>query len=82
MLQVGSAVSKDTPALLLGGGLKLFSLGKGAFAIGGGAMIAWVKDLQTLKPGSVVTGTKDIEADLGFSSTPRIRGYLTLQYKF
>jgi hypothetical protein len=82
MVQVGSAVSKDTPAFLLGGGLRLFSVGKGDFAIGGGAMFAWVKDLQTLKPGSVVTGTKDIEADLGFSSTPRIRGYLTLQYKF
>jgi hypothetical protein len=82
MFQVGVAASKDVPAVLFGGGLRLFSLGKGDVAVGGGLALAWVKDLTHLKPGDVVTGTKDIEQDLSFDHTPRARPYFTIQYKF
>lgn len=83
MIQIGAMTSKETPALLLGGGVRLFSIGKGDVAIGAGVVAGWVRDLQTLKPGlSVVTGTKDIESDLGFGGGPRTRSYLTIQYKF
>lgn len=82
MLQIGAATSKDSPALLLGGGLRLFGLGKGDLAIGGGVMFAWVKDLRALKDGDPVSGTKDIEADLAFESKPRTKGYLSILYKF
>jgi hypothetical protein len=44
-------------------------------------MYAWVKDLQTLQVGSVVTGTAQIDAD-----KTRLRGkaggYFTIQYQF
>ncbi len=82
MAQIGAAASKDVPAILLGAGLRLFGLSKGDVAIGGGAMFAWVKDLQKLHVGDVVTGTNDINSDLGFSSRPRVGGYFAIQYKF
>ena len=43
-------------------------------------MVAWVKDLRTLKDGDVVGGTRDIEVDL--RSVRRYGAYLGLQYKF
>jgi hypothetical protein len=80
MLQAGITTSKDVPALLAGGGIRLFGLPKGEVALGGGGMIAWVKDLRTLRVGDPVGGTTDIEADLGYM---RQQGwYLALQYKF
>jgi hypothetical protein len=82
LLQVGAATSKTLPAVLLGGGLRLFGAGKGDLGIGGGLMLAWVRDLQKLAPGSVVQGTKDIEADLGFHTKPKSAGYFVIQYKF
>ncbi len=82
MLQIGAATSKTLPALLLGGGLRLFGVGKGDIAIGGGAMFAWPKDLQKLKEGSIVKDQAEIDADLGYASQPKIGGYFTIQYKF
>ena len=82
MLQIGASASKDLPSLLIGGGLRLFGLGKGDVSIGGGTAFAWVKDLQKLKVGDLVTGTKDIDADLGYVGTPKIGGYFAIQYKF
>jgi hypothetical protein len=82
MVQVGAAVSKDLPSILVGGGLRLFGMGKGDIAIGGGGMFAWYKDLQKLKVGDVISGTNDINADLGYLSRPKIGGYFAIQYKF
>jgi hypothetical protein len=82
MLQIGAAASKTLPAILVGGGVRLFGLGKGDVALGGGAMFAWYKDLQKLHVGDVVTGTQAIQSDLGFSSAPKIGGYVAIQYKF
>lgn len=82
MLQVGASTSKDLPGVLLGGGLRLFGAGRGDVAIGGGLMFAWIKDLQKLKEGDVIGGTKDIEADLGYATRPKAEGYFVIQYKF
>jgi hypothetical protein len=82
MAQIGAATSKTLPAILLGGGVRLFGLGKGDVAIGGGAMFAWYQDLQKLKVGDVISGTNDINSDLGYISTPKVGGYFALQYKF
>src|SRR5208282_1688480 len=82
MAQIGAAASKTTPAILLGGGIRLFGLSKGDVALGGGAMFAWVKDLQHLKVGDVIGGTNDINSDLGFSGLPKVGGYFAIQYKF
>ena len=80
MLQVGITTSKDVPALLGGAGIRLFGLPKGEVALGGGGMIAWVKDLRTLQVGGPVGGMSDIETDLGY--VRRHGSYLALQYKF
>jgi len=82
IIQVGASTSKTSPAVLLGGGWRMPGGPKGAFVIGVGAMFAWVKDLQQLHVGSVITGTKDIESDLGFDPQPKVRWYFNLQYKF
>jgi hypothetical protein len=80
MLQVGIATANDKPALLGGGGLRLFGLPKGDIALGGGGMIAWVKDLHTLHVGDPIGGTADIQSDLHY--VHRSGYYLALQYKF
>jgi hypothetical protein len=80
MFQVGASASKQAPALLAGGGLRLFSVGKGDAAIGAGVMVGWVRDLQKLKEGDVVGGTADIEADKSFAL--RTSGYVVIQYNF
>jgi hypothetical protein len=82
MLQIGAATSKDLPAFLFGGGIRLFGLGKGDFGLTYGAMMGWYKDLNKLQVGSAVTGTKDIESDLAFISKPHIKSYFAIQYKF
>jgi hypothetical protein len=82
MLQIGAATSKDLPSILVGGGFRLFGVGKGDVALGGGAMFAWFKDLQKLHIGDVVAGTQQIDSDLGFTSRPKLGGYVAIQYKF
>ena len=83
MLQIGASTSKDLPAILTGVGLRLFGIaGKGDISIGGGAMFGWAKDLQKLKVGDVITGTKDIDADLGYAGTPHVKAYFSILYKF
>jgi len=83
LIQIGAAASKDTPALLTGVGLRLFGVtAKTNVALAGGVMYAWVKDLQKLHVGSVISGTSDIDSDLGFRSTPRIGAYMSLQFNF
>ncbi len=80
MVQVGITTSKDVPAILAGGGIRLFGLPRGDVALGMGAMIAWVKDLDSLRVGDPIGGTVDIEADLQYA---RRQGfYAALQYKF
>lgn len=82
MIQLGAAVSKTAPTILMGPGWRLPG-SKGGAAIGLGLMLAWVKDLQSLKPGDPVGGTKDIDDDLGFGNKlPKTRLYVNLQYKF
>lgn len=82
MFQLGASITKDLPALLVGGGIRLFGLGKGDVALGGGAMFGWYKDLKTLTVGSPIKGTTDIDNDLTYISAPKTSGYLTIQYKF
>ena len=80
MFQAGVSTSRDVPALLLGGGIRLFGLGSGDISLGAGWMLAWVKDLKGLKEGDVVSGTSDIEGHLGY--VHRSGAYWALQYKF
>jgi len=82
MFQIGVAASKDLPALLFGGGIRLFGMGSGDIALGGGLMLGWIKDLQKLEVDDPVGGSADIDADLAFRSTPDQGGYFVIQYTF
>jgi hypothetical protein len=80
MLQAGLSTSPDAPGLFAGGGIRLFGIGTGDVALGGGWISAWVQDLKTLRVGDRVGGTIDIDRDLGFAR--RDGWYVLAQYKF
>jgi len=82
MAQIGASTSKETPTVFLGGGIRLFGIGRGDVGIGGGAALTWVRDLTKLEVGQTVGGTADIEKDLSFKHAPHVGSYLVLQYKF
>lgn len=82
MFQIGAAVSKETPGILVGGGIRLFAMGKADVSLSGGVVAAWVKKLKTLKVGDVISGSKDIDADLGFKGLPTARPYIAILVKF
>ena len=78
MIQLGTTEVDNAPAVLLGGGLRLF--GKTPLAISGGGVVAWIRDLNNLKPGDVVKSSLEVDADL--KRRMQIRLYVALQYKF
>jgi hypothetical protein len=80
MLQAGLSTSPDAPGLFAGGGIRLFGIGTGDVALGGGWISGWVQDLKTLRVGDRVGGTIDIDRDLGFAR--RDGWYVLAQYKF
>jgi hypothetical protein len=82
MFQIGAAISKETPGILVGGGIRLFAMGKADIALSGGVVAAWTKKLKTLKVGDVISGSKDIDADLGFKGLPTTRPYIAILVKF
>ncbi len=91
MFQLGASTDKDHPAIFIGGGVRLFHSAKGDFGIGYGYVNAWVKQLQKLKPGDVVSGQAALDKDLkfqrlgdgkAFDDDSRWHHYINLQYKF
>lgn len=78
MIQLGVSYTKDAPALLIGGGLRI-TQAKG-LGLAGGLLIGWVEDLDKLELESPVNGTQDIEKDLKLKQ--RFSHYLALQYSF
>jgi hypothetical protein len=82
MFQIGAAISKETPGILVGGGIRLFAMGKADISLSGGVVAAWVKKLKTLEVGDAISGSKDIDADLGFKGLPTTRPYIAILVKF
>jgi len=82
IFQFGVSIATSAPALLIGGGWKIPGVQSGRLAFSGGAVLGWVKDLDKLQVNDVVTGTKELEADLRFDPMPRFGWYLNIQYKF
>lgn len=82
MLQIGTAVDKDVPTILAGGGLRI--LGAKGVALGGGWALAWARELDPakLKPGDPVTGTSQIEESLKHKFQGFKHWYFTIQYNF
>jgi hypothetical protein len=78
MIQTGVSVSPDGPGFLFGVGGRF--AGSRALAFSAGGILAWVKELQTLSPGSPVAGAAALKDDLRYE--PRVRWYFALQYNF
>ena len=78
MFQLGVSVAPDGPGILAGAGLRLTRPKR--IALSAGVILAWVKDLQTLKVDLPVSGTTAIDADLAYE--PTLKPYFALQYKF
>jgi hypothetical protein len=78
MLQFGLAADKDAPALFAGFGFR-FIRPKG-FGFSAGAVLAWVKDLDTLRIGAPVEAQAVIDANL--KAQPTVKPYFSLHYTF
>jgi hypothetical protein len=80
MFQVGALADKEKPALIVGGGLRLFGSPKGGIGISGGLVRAWVNEIPQAQLAIPITGTKDIE-----DRKERVwknAGYFMFQYQF
>jgi hypothetical protein len=80
MFQFGALPSKDTPALLVGAGARIFGGSKGGFGITYGAAFAWVKRISDEDLAKPITGTADIEKNRRFVYEPA--PYFMFQYQF
>ena len=76
--QLGASSQDDRPALLFGGGVRLTK--PAALAVTGGAILAWVKRLDSLAPGDPVDGTAEIEDDL--TREADLSWYFSIQWTF
>jgi hypothetical protein len=81
-LQMGVGINSAYPTLFLGlgGRLNLPDLKK--LAISFGIASTWVKTLNSLKVGDVVTGEADVEKDLTYEFSWPVKPYLGIQINF
>ncbi len=79
ILQLGIGTGEDRPSLLAGVGLRLSGVSRMSLSVG--AVFPWAKELRTLEPGSPVSGTAELEADLDTRlQDPEL--YVGVQYNF
>jgi len=81
LIQTGIGINNEIPTLLVGGGLRVH-INDTRFAITGGMALTWVKKLDELSEGDIVSGTADIDEDLTFQFDWPPKPYVGLQFKF
>ena len=82
MIQIGVSPDPETPAIMLGGGVRLFGAGNGDFALGLGRVFAWVQRLSDVSIGDVAEETTTVQQHLGFTPTPAGAWYGALMFNF
>jgi len=82
LLQVGAGINSGIPTILAGGGLRFSNNAKNRIRVTGGIAMTWIKELDKLKEGSLISGTDDIEKDMKFKIEPVFSPYVSLQYNF
>lgn len=82
LIQTGVGINSGIPSFLFGGGLRFSNNAKNRIRISGGLAMTWIKDLETLKVGSKISGTSDIDKDLKYKTSPLFSPYVGLQYNF
>jgi hypothetical protein len=83
-LQIGVGANTDYPSFFTGAGFR-FDIGGNtvkAIAISGGMVSTWVKTLKTLKIGSEVKGTAELEKDITHEFKWPPKAYVGIQLKF
>jgi hypothetical protein len=80
--QLGIGINNDFPTLLSGLGLRLNATGVKRIAISFGLATTWIKTLEKLKPGDVVTGPADVEKDTKYKFNNKPQTYFGVQYNF
>lgn len=80
LLQVGVGTGKDTPCMLLGGGLRFTQPRR--LAISGGAIWTWRRQLDSLSVGDKIAGTAQLEDDLKLTLRAAPSLYLGIQLNF
>ncbi|HEY4288018.1 MAG TPA: hypothetical protein VGN00_13025 [Puia sp.] len=81
-IQMGVGANAEYPAFFLGAGLRFNSDGGSHFAIAGGFASSWVRTLNTLKIGSPVSGTAELEKDITYEFQWPLKPYIGIQYNF
>jgi hypothetical protein len=81
LYQLGVGVNGGMPTLVTGIGIRSNINGVRRLAVSCGIAMTWIKTLDTLKVGDVVSGTAEIDEDLRYEFTkPKL--YIGLQYNF
>lgn len=81
LIQVGLGINNEIPTLLTGGGIRVH-INDTRFAISGGLAFTWVKKLNKLSEGDIVTGTAEIDEDLTYQFNWPPKPYVGFQFKF
>ncbi len=80
--QIGIGVNADFPTLLTGIGARLNVTGAKRLALAVGFATTWIKTLDQLKLGDVVSGPADVEKDTKFKFNKKPKPYFGIQYNF
>lgn len=82
LIQIGAGINSDIPTILVGGGLRFSNNSKNRIRITGGIAMTWIKELDKLKVGDVISGTDDIDKDLKYQFSWPPKPYIGIQYNF
>jgi hypothetical protein len=80
MGQFGALASANTPAILIGGGFRVWGGSKGGFGITFGRALAWVKRISEDELAKPINGTAEIEKRRRHVFDPA--NYVMFQYQF
>lgn len=80
--QVGIGVNADFPTLLTGIGLRVNANGVRRLALAVGVASTWIKTLDKLKVGELVSGPAQVEADVKYKFNTKPKLYFGVQYNF
>jgi hypothetical protein len=79
--QLGIGANKEVPTILSGFGVRVNGTKIKRIALSVGLAATWIKDLDKLTVGSVVTGQADVDKDLAYKfNSPKL--YWGIQYNF
>jgi hypothetical protein len=80
--QIGVGLNSEIPTLITGLGIRSNIGSIRRLTISGGIAMTWLKELDTLREGDLISGSDDIEKDLKYKFSWPPKPYIGLQYNF